>query len=128
MSRIKIFIILFIFYAITLTAQTTIYEPSQSASAKYRLFRTTNMWTFLKLETTTGKIWILQYDVSGDYRFTVELNTEDLSGGKEKSSGRFTLYPTANMYTFILLDQLYGNTWQVQWSFEPETRFIIPID
>ena len=66
MSRIKIFIILFIFYAITLNAQTTIYEPSQSASAKYRLFRTTNMWTFLKLETTTGKIWILQYDVNGD--------------------------------------------------------------
>ncbi|MEI0486730.1 hypothetical protein [Brachyspira intermedia] len=128
MSRIKIFIILFIFYAITLNAQTTIYEPSQSVSAKYRLFRTTNMWTFLKLETTTGKIWILQYDVNGDDRFTVELNTEDLSGGKEKSPGRFTLYPTANMYTFILLDQLYGNTWQVQWSFEPETRFIIPIN
>ncbi|MEI0551220.1 hypothetical protein R4K89_13040 [Brachyspira intermedia] len=128
MSRIKIFIILFIFYAITLNAQTTIYEPSQSVSAKYRLFRTTNMWTFLKLETTTGKIWILQYDVNGDDRFTVELNTEDLSGGKEKSHGRFTLYPTANMYTFILLDQLYGNTWQVQWSFEPETRFIIPIN
>lgn len=86
------------------------------------------MWTFLKLETTTGKICILQYDVNGDDRFTVELNTEDLSGGKEKTPGRFTLYPTANMYTFILLDQFYGNTWQVQWSFDPETRFIIPID
>ena len=94
MSRIKIFIILFIFYAITLNAQTTIYEPSQSVSAKYRLFRTTNMWTFLKLETTTGKIWILQYDVNGDDRFTVELNTEDLSGGKEKSPGRFLRYKT----------------------------------
>ncbi len=127
MLKIKIFIILFVFYTAVLNSQTTIYEPSQSALAKYRLFRTTNMWTFLKLDTTTGKIWILQYDIKGDNRFSVELNTEDLSGGKEKSEGRFTLYPTSNIYTFILLDQVYGNTWQVQWSFEEETRFIIPI-
>lgn len=128
MSRIRIIIILFILYSITLNAQIEISEPSQSTTAKYRLFRTSNMWIFLKLETTTGKIWILQYDVSGDNRFTAELNTIDLSGGKEKTAGRFTLYPTSNIYTFILLDQIYGNTWQVQWSFEEENIFIIPID
>ncbi|WP_300366628.1 hypothetical protein [Brachyspira sp.] len=128
MYKIKILTILFIFYSSIIYAENTILEPSQSTTAKYRLFRTSNMWTFLKLETTTGKIWILQYDISGDSRFTIELNTIDLSGGKEKTAGRFTLYPTSNIYTFILLDQIYGNTWQVQWSFEEETRFIIPID
>lgn len=128
MMKIKTFIILFIFRTAFLYGEIDIYEPSQSPTVKYRLFRTANIWTFLKLETTTGRIWIVQYDIKGDNRFSVELNMVDLSGGKEKSLGRFTLYPTSNIYTFILLDQIYGNTWQVQWSFEEETRFVIPID
>jgi hypothetical protein len=41
---------------------------------------------------------------------------------------RFTLYSTQNMYTFILLDQVDGKTWQVQWSTEAKNRFIIPIE
>lgn len=32
---------------------------------------------------------------------------------------RFTLYPTKSIYTFILLDQLDGRTWQVQYMEEP---------
>lgn len=128
MMKIKTFIILFIFCTAFLYREIDIYEPSQSPTVKYRLFRTANIWTFLKLETTTGRIWIVQYDIKGDNRFSVELNMVDLSGGKEKSLGRFTLYPTSNIYTFILLDQIYGNTWQVQWSFEEETRFVIPIE
>ncbi|WP_286032776.1 hypothetical protein [Brachyspira pilosicoli] len=111
MMKIKTFIILFIFCTAFLYGEIDIYEPSQSPTVKYRLFRTANIWTFLKLETTTGRIWIVQYDIKGDNRFSVELNMVDLSGGKEKSLGRFTLYPTSNIYTFILLDQIYGNTW-----------------
>lgn len=30
--------------------------------------------------------------------------------------------------TFILLDQINGRTWQVQWSLEPEKRIVIPIE
>jgi hypothetical protein len=40
----------------------------------------------------------------------------------------FTLYPTQNIYTFILLDQLEGKIWQVQWSTDIKTRAIIPIE
>ncbi|MEI6662551.1 MAG: hypothetical protein WCL01_10525 [Comamonadaceae bacterium] len=39
------------------------------------------------------------------------------TGGKP---GRFTLYPTRNMYNFILLDQDVGRTWQIQWSTDKE--------
>ena len=42
-------------------------------------------------------------------------------------NGRFTLYPTDNIWTFILLDQVDGNTWQVQWSNEEEKRGIFQI-
>lgn len=34
--------------------------------------------------------------------------------------GRFTLYPTQNVFTFILLDQIDGRMWQVQWSTKAE--------
>ena len=40
---------------------------------------------------------------------------------------RYKLYPTQNMWTFILLDTVDGRTWQVQWSQDEQNRFIIPI-
>lgn len=75
----------------------------------------------------TEKIWQIQYDVSGNNRGGVVLNDKDLAEDKEKIPGRFTLYPTQNMWTFILLDQIDGSSWQVQWAMEKENRFVIPI-
>jgi len=34
--------------------------------------------------------------------------------------GRYELYPTKNMYTFILLDTEEGYTYQVQWNTDPK--------
>jgi hypothetical protein len=49
-----------------------------------------------------------------DYRFTEPLSTRaKASSGKP---GRFTLYPTNNIYTFMLLDQETGDVWHVQWG------------
>ncbi len=101
---------------------------AEESQGKYRLFKTTNMWNFLKLDTERGFIWQVQFDVKGDDRFTIILNDKDLLGERNASSGRFMLYPTENRFTFILLDQLDGRTWQVQWSFEAEYRFIMPIE
>jgi hypothetical protein len=55
------------------------------------------------------------------------LNEKNLAAGKKPIPGRFTLYPTFNMWTFILLDQIDGGTWQVQWSEKGRDRFIEPI-
>jgi hypothetical protein len=41
-------------------------------------------------------------------------------------SGRFTLYPTKNIHTFILLDQETGDAWHVQWGAAGD-RFVLPI-
>ena len=119
------FVLMFCFN--NLFAQTTAPEPSQLPTATYRLFKTNNMWTFIKLDTVTGKMWQIQFDVQGDNRGSVVLNSKDLTNGKEKNPGRFTLYPTSNMYTFILVDQIDGRTWQVQWAMERENRIVIPI-
>ena len=94
---------------------------------RFRLFETTNMWTFIRLDTVTGAMWQIQFDIQGDNRGGVELSTRDLTAGGQRIPGRFTLIPTTNMWTFILLDQIDGRTWQVQWSLESAQRFIIPL-
>ena len=94
----------------------------------YKLFPTENMWTFIKLNTRNGKMWQVVYDVKGNNRLETFLNILPLVTEKDEVNGRFTLYSTQNMYTFILLDQLNGKVWQVQWSTKFENRFIIPID
>lgn len=99
----------------------------REAITRYKLYPTSNMWTFIKLDTRNGKMWQVQFSVKGDdYRFESPLNTTPLIS-KGDESGRFELYPTQNMYNFILLDGVEGNTWQVQWSTEPENQAIIPI-
>ena len=98
-------------------------EPTQNPDAPYRLFGTRNIYTFLKLDTREGRIWQVQLG-DEDSRFSTPLNLVPLvSDGK---AGRFTLYPTTNIYTFVLLDQENGDTWHVQWG-ELEDRFIAPI-
>ena len=37
--------------------------------------------------------------------------------------GQFKLYPTKNMYNFVMVDVVDGITYQVQWSLEEENRF-----
>ena len=97
--------------------------------ARYKLFSTQNMWTFIKLDTKTGKMWQLQYSLSGDEgRTECDLNAMPLvTNDTIQVNGRFELYPTTNFYNFILLDQIDGKTWQVQWSFEEENRAVLPI-
>ena len=99
----------------------------QELSVPYRLFHTKNIWTFIQLETATGRLWQIQYDIQDNNRGGVVINAEDLSKSSKIIHGRFTLYPTENIYNFIMLDQIDGRIWQVQWSFEEENRFIIPI-
>lgn len=91
----------------------------QRLDARFRLFKTTNNWNFLELDTQTGKVWQVQFSVGEkDERMKIQVRPEAVAvGGKP---GRFTLYPTKNIYNFILLDQDAGKTWQVQWSTEKD--------
>ena len=122
----------FVFFilASNLFAEAPYSEPTQNPNTRYRLFPTQNVWTFLKLDTMTGQIWQVQFSVKGDdYRFETTLSSIDIAESlkQEKKVGRFTLYPTSNTYNFIMLDQIDGLTYQVQWSGEKENRFVLPI-
>jgi hypothetical protein len=73
-------------------------------------------------------MWQVQFDVQGSNRLVTYLSFDRLISEENEINDRFTLYPTDNMYNFILLDQHDGRTWQVQWSTEPENRVVMPIE
>lgn len=93
---------------------------------RFRLFKTENMWNFLELDTQTGRIWQVQFTVDKDGgRGKTPINDKSLA--TESKNGRFTLYPTDNMWNFLLVDQDAGRVWQVQFSVGDENRGIFPI-
>lgn len=94
----------------------------------YKLYPTKNIWTFIKLNTSNGQMWQVQFAINNEGKRGEDvLSLFRLASGKESVNGRFELYPTENMYNFILLDQVDGRSWQVQWSFDYMNRGIIPI-
>ena len=53
---------------------------------RFRLYETQNMWTFIMLDTYTGKNWQVQFSVKGeDYMFAAPINIFSLAY-PEKSS------------------------------------------
>ena len=122
--------LMFLVLSTNIFAEVPYSEPTQNPNVRYRLFPTQNVWTFLKLDTMTGQIWQVQFSVKGDdYRFETTLSSLDIADAlkQEKKVGRFTLYPTSNTYSFIMLDQIDGFTYQVQWNGDKENRFVLPI-
>lgn len=113
--------------ASVLLAISMVYSQ-EVTNERYVLYPTKNIWTFLKLDTSNGKIWQVQYSVEGaDYRFETNLNNTSLVLDKSRPAGRFRLYPTDNTYNFILIDTKIGTTYQVQWSQDAKNRMVLPI-
>lgn len=105
----------------TPNTKTTVASPDSNVN--FRLYQTNNRWTFLKLDTRTGIIMHVQYSTEGD-AMQYELNSIPLAEGEDAKSGRFFLYPTENTFNFILLDQIDGRVWQVQWNIDRDKRGI----
>ena len=99
-------------------------EVKQLEVPIYKLFPTENTWALIKLNTRNGKIWQLHYSISNDFEGELPINKYSLVLPDEEINGRFTLYPTPNMYNFILLDQIDGSTWKVQWNNDRDKRFM----
>ena len=92
---------------------------------RYKLYPTENMWIFLELDSATGLLWQVQYAVNDDdKRFKTVLNDFVLNNN-EQVNGRWKLYPTQNMYQFLLVDVMFGSVIQIQWSTEKNKRFVI---
>ena len=110
-------------HAPTSTSNTKTTVASPDSNVNFRLYQTNNRWTFLKLDTRTGVIMHVQYSTDSD-AMQYELNSMPLAEGEDAKSGRFFLYPTENTFNFILLDQVDGRVWQVQWNIDKNKRGI----
>ena len=99
-------------------------ELDLSLKQRYKLYQTDNIYTFLQLDTKTGMIEQVQWSLESDNEGSVSINIEDLTYGLGCGSGSFELYPTKNMYQYLLLDKTTGRKWHVQWGMESSKRWI----
>ena len=128
----KIFFTSFIILStISAFAQTTSQPPIQNISSDsnvvYRLFATNNIFNFIKLNTRNGQMWQVQWSLK-DNQFETTLSDISRVTKDEEKNGRFFLYPTTNTFNFILLDQIDGRAWQVQWNYNAEKRMVVRIN
>jgi hypothetical protein len=94
----------------------------------YQLYPTSNIWTFLKLDTRNGRIWQVHFSINNEEsQGELVLNDLELATKENQTIGRFTLYPTTNIYNFLLLDKIDGTVIQIQWSFDSKNRGIISL-
>ena len=102
---------------------------SGEVQPRFKMLSPQNLFIFLKLDTATGKIWMVQYGMGDRKGVVVPLDdTSLLDPEATEVNGRYELYSTENMFTYILLDTQKGNTYQVQWNIEEENRFRIPLN
>lgn len=103
-------------------------EYTQDPKANYRLYKTKNNYNFIKLDTRTGQMEMVQWSTKSGGTFTYTLSNEKrVYSVEDEIPGRFTLYATTNYYNFVLLDQIDGRTWQVQWSTNQNEMMVLRI-
>ena len=89
---------------------------------RFKLYATENIYNFLLLDTETGKIDIVQWSLDDGKEGSATINDKDLS--LDTGCGTFELYPTKNLYQFLLLDKVTCRKWHVQWGFKASERWI----
>lgn len=129
--KTKFFILFCLIFATVSFAQNQTKQPNiiqqkqVSENTIYQLFPTPNIWTFIKLDTRNGKMWQVHFSITDEgYDGQLALNSIPLVLEEDEIKGRFTLYKTENTYNLILLDQIDGRVWQVQWNSDEKKRFI----
>lgn len=114
--------------SLTVAQIKAIYDKVDRLVPRYKIYQTENINILLKLDTATGKVWMVQYGTGDNYGMVVPVDdTSLLYSWEDIEEGRFELYPTKNMYNFILIDCKYGYTYQVQWSIEKKSRMRVSI-
>lgn len=110
--------------SITIAQIRAIYDRMENLVPRFKIYKTENTYNLIKLDTATGQTWQVQYRLGDTESMTVVIDDSSLLWYSEPEiAGRFELYPTNNIYQFILIDTQTGRTWQIQWNTTPSKRF-----
>lgn len=108
-------------YMVTLLEDIDMRILNLNSNNRYKIYPTENIYNVLKLDTRTGRIEQVQWSLDPDNEGSVIINNEDLSWS---SGSLFELYPTQNMFQFLMLDKSNGRTWHIQWGMDNKDRQI----
>ena len=112
---------------------------SQEDIERFKIYETQNVNIHLKLDTKKGNVYMVQRQTNEAEAMEVLINiipipmlwsSEELANYDESENviGRYKLYPTQNIWTFLMQDVIGGKTYQVQWGFEVDDRIVILIE
>ena len=96
-------------------------EVFAKSANRYKIYPTSNMYNFLKLDTKMGYIYRIQWSYEDNKRYETDVNYKRLVDYEDDwVNDRFEIYPTSNIYSFLLLDKINGRVWHCYWGFESE--------
>jgi len=130
-----LFILLFIIPIFSFTQECKI--------PKYKVYPTENKRVSLKLDSATGEVWQVEIGVETGEEIASKIDfissktdstfekvtdfSDVMKNFRVAQNGRFELFPTNNIYEFLMVDTILGTTYQVQWHNQQEKRLISAI-
>tara|TARA_B100001778_G_C17988237_1_gene362333 strand:+ start:69 stop:479 length:411 start_codon:yes stop_codon:yes gene_type:complete len=131
-------------YLIVLLFIIPIFSFSQECKIpKYKVYPTENKEVSLKLDSATGEVWQVEIGVETGEEIASKIDfisnktdstfekvtdfSDVMKNFRVAQNGRFELFPTNNIYEFLMVDTILGTTYQVQWHNQQEKRLISAI-
>jgi len=103
-------------------------ETQSCNQGTYELYPTNNIWNFIKLNTRDGRAWQVQFSMEEDKTTRGEIVINDQKLCEDGKDGRFTLYSTQNIWTYLLLDKTTGKVYQLHWSMSEGQRGVVAVN
>lgn len=121
-------LVLILFCAGTSFAQTQNANDEKTSfySQRYCVFHSADSNFLLKLDTRTGQIFPINMKFSAKVSIEKKCTYEPLVPENEYIDGRFAIYRTSDTHTFLLLDQITGNSWHYRYTYSNGEVVISP--
>ena len=81
----------------------------------FELYPTESNLVFLRLDTRFGYIWMVEGSTDSITHEQIIIQDHPLDFDNDPFIGRFELFPTQNIYNFMLIDKKLGHVRQIQY-------------
>jgi len=113
-------------FAQTQNANDSNDEKTSFYSQRYCVIHSADSNFLLKLDTRTGQIFPINMKFSAKVSIEKKCIYKPLVAENEYIDGRFAIYRTSDTNTFLLLDQITGNSWHYRYTYSNGEVVISP--